>query len=52
MEDLYVNKVKHELAQVESAKTGEDVKTIYLRMGGKVIEGEPVKEEPKKSKKK
>lgn len=52
MEDLYVNTVKHELAQVESAKTGEDVKTIYLRMGGKIIEGEPVVQEEKPKKKK
>ncbi len=34
MKEIFVNKQKLELAQVEAAKTGGDVKDIYLRMKG------------------
>lgn len=33
----YANPVKHELARVESARTGESIHDIYVRMGGLVV---------------
>lgn len=56
MIEEYTNKYKLDYAQVEAAKTGGDVKEIYLRMGGhiKVIEDKvsDVKPAAKKPKKK
>ncbi len=40
----YANKLKYERALAESNRTGEAVRDIYLRLGGKIVVAYPAQE--------